>query len=37
VLAGAFLIFGNLPTPVQISGGIITMAGVVLMMRKDLK
>jgi drug/metabolite transporter (DMT)-like permease len=37
VLAGAFLIFGNLPTPVQISGGIITMAGVILMMRKDLK
>jgi drug/metabolite transporter (DMT)-like permease len=35
VLAGAFLIFGNLPTPVQIFGGLITMAGVILMMRKD--
>jgi len=37
VLVGAFLIFGNLPAPVQITGGLITMAGVVLMMRKGLK
>lgn len=37
VLVGAFLIFGNLPTPVQIFGGLIAMAGVVLMMRKNLK
>jgi len=35
VLFGAFLIFGNLPTPVQIFGGIVAMVGVVLMMRKD--
>jgi len=37
VLVGAFLIFGNFPTPVQIFGGLITMAGVALMMRKGLK
>ncbi len=35
VLFGAFLIFGNLPTFVQISGGIVAMVGVVLMMRKE--
>ena len=34
VLIGALLIFGNLPAPVQIFGGMVTMAGVVLMMRK---
>ena len=37
VLVGAFLIFGNFPTPVQIFGGLISMAGVVLMMRKGMK
>jgi len=37
VLVGAFLIFGNLPTPVQVFGGLVSMAGVVLMMRKGLK
>ncbi|MDP1621002.1 MAG: DMT family transporter [Bacteroidales bacterium] len=37
VLVGAFLLFGTFPTPVQIFGGLITMAGVVLMMRKSLK
>jgi drug/metabolite transporter (DMT)-like permease len=37
VLVGAFLIFGNFPTPVQIFGGLVSMAGVVLMMRKGLK
>lgn len=37
VLAGAFLIFGNLPSPIQIFGGLIAMAGVTLMMRNGLK
>lgn len=37
VLVGAFFIFGNLPTPVQVFGGLIAMAGVVLMMHKSLK
>lgn len=37
VLVGAFLIFGNLPTPVQIFGGIVSMAGVAIMMQKALK
>ncbi len=37
VLVGAFLIFGNLPAPVQVLGGLVTMAGVVLIMRKGLK
>lgn len=37
VLVGAFLIFGNFPSPVQIFGGLVTMGGVVLMMRKGLK
>lgn len=37
VLAGAFLIFGNFPTTVQVIGGLISMAGVVLMMQKGLK
>jgi drug/metabolite transporter (DMT)-like permease len=37
VLAGAFLFFGSLPTPVQIFGGLVSMAGVALMMRKGLK
>ncbi|NTW23302.1 MAG: DMT family transporter [Lentimicrobium sp.] len=32
VLIGAFLIFGNLPANIQIFGGILTMAGVVLLM-----
>jgi drug/metabolite transporter (DMT)-like permease len=32
VLIGAFLIFGNLPATLQIFGGILTMAGVVLLM-----
>ncbi|MHC1774544.1 MAG: DMT family transporter [Lentimicrobium sp.] len=32
VLTGAFLIFGNLPATLQIFGGILTMAGVVLLM-----
>ena len=34
VLVGAFMIFGNFPTPIQIFGGLVSMAGVVLMMRK---
>jgi len=37
VLIGALLMFGSLPAPVQIAGGLVTMAGVVLMMRKGLK
>ncbi len=37
VLVGAFLFFGSLPTPVQIFGGLVSMAGVALMMRKRLK
>ncbi len=37
VLVGAFLIFGNLPAPIQIFGGLVSMAGVILMMRKGLK
>ncbi len=37
VLVGAFLFFGSLPTPVQIFGGLVSMAGVALMMRKGLK
>ncbi len=37
VLVGAFLIFSKLPTPVQIAGGIASMAGVVLMIRKSVK
>jgi len=32
VLIGAFLIFGNFPATIQIFGGILTMAGVVLLM-----
>jgi len=34
VLIGAFLIFGNLPATIQITGGLLAMAGVVLMMKK---
>jgi len=34
VLTGAFLIFGNLPATIQIAGGMLAMAGVVLMMKK---
>ena len=37
VLIGAFLIFGNLPTPAQVFGGLVTMAGVILMMLNRLK
>jgi drug/metabolite transporter (DMT)-like permease len=37
VLVGAFLIFGNLPAPIQIFGGLVSMVGVVLMMRRGLK
>ena len=37
VLIGAFLIFGNLPTAVQVFGGIVTMTGVILMMLNRLK
>lgn len=37
VLTGALLMFGSLPAPVQIAGGLVTMAGVILMMRKGLK
>lgn len=37
VLVGAFLIFGNLPTPVQVFGGLLTVAGVILMMQKRLE
>jgi drug/metabolite transporter (DMT)-like permease len=34
VLTGAFLIFGNLPGGLQIAGGLLAIAGVILMMRK---
>lgn len=34
VLTGALLMFGTLPGPVQISGGAVTIAGVMLMMYK---
>lgn len=34
VLLGAFLIFGNLPAMLQIAGGVVAIAGVILMMRK---
>jgi len=37
VLIGAFLIFGNLPTAIQVFGGIVTMTGVILMMLNRLK
>lgn len=37
VLIGAFLIFGNLPTAIQVFGGIVTMIGVILMMLNRLK
>ncbi|MFA5972361.1 MAG: DMT family transporter [Lentimicrobiaceae bacterium] len=37
VLAGALLIFGNLPTTIQVFGGLVSMAGVSLMMRKRLR
>jgi drug/metabolite transporter (DMT)-like permease len=32
VLMGAFVVFGNLPQPVQIFGGMVTIAGVLLLM-----
>lgn len=34
VLLGAFVLFGNLPTAVQVTGGLVAVAGVVLMMLK---
>jgi len=34
VLIGAFIVFGNLPESIQIAGGLVTMAGVIFMMRK---
>lgn len=34
VLLGAVLMFGNLPTHIQITGGLVTIAGVALMMLK---
>lgn len=37
VLVGAFLIFGNLPAPIQIFGGLVSMVGLVLMMQRGLK
>jgi len=37
VMVGAYFIFGNLPTPVQICGGLVSMFGVVLLMRNSLK
>ena len=37
VLAGAMLMFKNMPNEVQIAGGLVTIAGVVLMMRSRKK
>jgi len=37
VLAGALLMFGSLPTPVQVTGGLITITGVGVMMGKRTK
>ena len=37
VLVGAFLFFGNFPTPIQVFGGLTTMAGVILILLKGLK
>ena len=37
VLAGAMLMFKNMPNEVQIAGGLVTIAGVALMMRSRKK
>ncbi|MGV8113964.1 MAG: DMT family transporter [Lentimicrobium sp.] len=37
VLTGALLMFGSFPTPVQVTGGLITIAGVGVMMGKRTK
>lgn len=37
VLTGALLMFGSFPTPVQVTGGLITIAGVGVMMGKKTK
>lgn len=37
VLTGAFLLFGSLPARIQVTGGLITIAGVMLMMLKSIR